>query len=78
MPLQSYDPKISVVTINEGPGYAVIPGSVAFDGKYLTFKISGTWSTTTPPPFQATVYDSYPCDPGVKCSSTNTVTLSMG
>jgi hypothetical protein len=69
---------ITAITITEGPNYSVIPGSISYDGKYLTFKIAGSWVGTNQPPFNATVYDNYFCGTGVRCSSTNTVTLSMG
>ena len=81
MPLASFSPigtKITLVTINEGPGYSVIPGTVAYDGKTLTFKIAGSWKGTTQAPFQATAYDNFPCDKGVNCFSTADVNLSMG
>jgi hypothetical protein len=79
MPLATYAPtKITLVTINEGPKYSVIPGSVTYDGVTLTFQIAGSWVGSTQPPFSATVYDNYLCSPGAYCSSTNTVNLSMG
>jgi hypothetical protein len=73
MALTAHDLAITRVTTT---AYKV--ASFSYDGKTLTLQLTGTWNSTTPPPFQATVYDSHPCGVGVNCSSTATITLSMG